>query len=413
MACLSPILVGRDKFPCGKCTECIKMKQLDYAQVMAFQASKKGSAHFVTFTYQDDHLPIRLLDMESGEIRYLSDSQGDSLLRSDYYKSLPQVGSYRRYVHSLWFQRPTYNMCASLRRRDFRLWLKRVRVYYERETGEHLPEFTYLCIGEYGEKTYRPHYHALFFGLSDRFIAYMVHDWNKRFGYTLAKTLPVASNQDVAKCCMYVAKYMNKGCADCPELFIPHSLMEKPRLMLSCGMSVRQGTRSLLTLDGALSLNQQSYDISDIERVIERMKFHFGGNDYILGKHFYLAALQIPNVTFNLPYCGVDNEVTQFQTLFQFKYEKDNQIFIEEVKKPVSATRFKASPLQVAISYLLRTRANERDNRARQMQFDFFSSDPSLLQIYGSFENYEERDRYAKAKASYLKRKKSVSKSVF
>lgn len=402
MACLHPTIIGRDKYPCGKCVNCIKSNQLDYAQIMALQASLKGSAHFITFTYSDDSLPIRVLTGD-GELSYLD---SNDFCRKHYLDSLDGKIVHKNLGLAI--------VCGSLRRKDIRMCLKRFRVYYERWKKKKLPQFSYCIVGEMGEKSYRPHYHGLFFGLDDEQVAFLAYLWKKDYGFSLVKNLPVVSNQDVARCCMYVAKYMKKGCSDCPELFLENSLMEKPRVLVSCGISVRQGTLSLLTLDGKLSLNQSYYYLEDIKRVVERMRFHFGGKDFILGKHFYRAALSIPNVTYKerlkQDSVFIDKE---FQTSFDVLHMDSKSIQIYEKKHDPSSTRFKASPLQIAISYYLRNLANEREYKERFDLYKTFDSNEDLLSVYGSFVSYEQALQASKEAFEIRRRQQSVAKSVF
>lgn len=93
------------EIPCGQCIGCRIQRQ----QMWAFRCLAEASLHrhnwFATLTYSPENLP--------------------------------QYGS--------------------LNHRDWQLFAKRVR--------RRLGKFRYLMCGEYGEQTYRPHYHALIFGL--------------------------------------------------------------------------------------------------------------------------------------------------------------------------------------------------------------------------------------------------------
>jgi hypothetical protein len=54
---------------------------------------------------------------------------------------------------------------------DVQLFLKRLR----KET----PKFRYFIVGEYGDTTYRPHYHCCFFGLSTIYAQLIFEKWGK------------------------------------------------------------------------------------------------------------------------------------------------------------------------------------------------------------------------------------------
>lgn len=89
--------------PCGKCLGCRQSRAREWAIRCHVEATAHHSASFTTLTYDEDHLP------------------------------------------------------ATLSIRHLQLWLKRLR----RSTPHAL---RYFATGEYGEKTHRPHYHALIFG---------------------------------------------------------------------------------------------------------------------------------------------------------------------------------------------------------------------------------------------------------
>lgn len=95
--------------PCGKCIGC----RLEYARQWAIRCMHEASLHeencFVTLTYADSNMP---------------------------------------YGHTLV-------------KRDYQLFMKRLRHYYDRK-------IRFFACGEYGEETLRPHYHACLFGYMPR-----------------------------------------------------------------------------------------------------------------------------------------------------------------------------------------------------------------------------------------------------
>lgn len=99
------------RVPCGKCYYCLQKKRGYWLSRMEYEARKSVSAHFVTLTYDDEHLPF--------------DENGN-----------PMVS-----------------------KRDIQLFFKRLR----KNTGS---EVKYFCVAEYGPQTHRPHYHAIIFNLS-------------------------------------------------------------------------------------------------------------------------------------------------------------------------------------------------------------------------------------------------------
>lgn len=103
---------------CGNCSSC----RMDYARSWAdrcmLELEYHESAYFVTLTYNDESLPISGYVDETGEW-------------------LPS---------------------ATLLKREFQLFMKRLRKVF----GDGI---RFFAAGEYGTETFRPHYHAIIFGL--------------------------------------------------------------------------------------------------------------------------------------------------------------------------------------------------------------------------------------------------------
>lgn len=110
--------------PCGKCIGCRLDKSREWANRCSVELSYYKYNYFVTFTYNDDHLPINYyLDEDTGEIK---ESQ-------------------------------------TLYKRDFQLFMKRLRKAY----NEMFPDeqIRFYMSGEYGSRSFRPHYHSIMFNL--------------------------------------------------------------------------------------------------------------------------------------------------------------------------------------------------------------------------------------------------------
>ena len=112
--------VKKGKFallPCGKCEYCRKQMAEQWATRIELEAKEWDDVIFLTLTYDDDHIPY-------GEI----------------------LKGYRS------IQRQTVN------KRDVQLFIKRLRKAYKKP-------IKYFLAAEYGDRTKRPHYHAIVFGL--------------------------------------------------------------------------------------------------------------------------------------------------------------------------------------------------------------------------------------------------------
>lgn len=102
--------------PCGKCSECVKKKATSWGvrAYREFLFAPANSVRFVTITYDDSHIPVTPL--------------GNKTLSSS----------------------------------DCKRFLKSFRQSLFRKFGVTI---RFMCSGEYGSRTFRPHYHFLFYGI--------------------------------------------------------------------------------------------------------------------------------------------------------------------------------------------------------------------------------------------------------
>lgn len=140
------------QIPCGRCTGCRLARSREWANRCVLEMQYHDTAFFVTLTYSDDHIPVS----------YYSDPDTGEAL-------------------------PSY----SLRKRDFQLFMKRLRKRFPDD------KIRYLACGEYGPETMRPHYHAILFGLH-------LHDlvpWSKSpqgFTYYRSSSLETVWSERIA-----------------------------------------------------------------------------------------------------------------------------------------------------------------------------------------------------------------------
>lgn len=110
MICADPYVKGNgEAFPCGKCLACLKRWREIWTHRLMLENLCHSASAFVTLTYAED--------------------------------TVPQDGS--------------------LRPADFVGFMKRMREHVARKEGQKL---RFYGVGEYGDKTGRPHYHVLLFG---------------------------------------------------------------------------------------------------------------------------------------------------------------------------------------------------------------------------------------------------------
>ena len=159
MRCAYPITVTGTQAPCRQCMPCrINQKRMLTGRILLEAAHTPLSSTFLTLTYNDDHLP-----------------KGESLVPKD------------------------------------------VTKFIDRCRRGSLGHFRYYVVGEYGEKTQRPHYHMALFGVppSTSWDEYLRDKWNrdpqnprkqKEIGFTKVGDITKESAAYIAG---YVTKKLN------------------------------------------------------------------------------------------------------------------------------------------------------------------------------------------------------------
>jgi hypothetical protein len=131
---------------CGRCNTCLRKKQIDWCFRLEKELKASSSACFLTLTYDEENIP--------------------------------------------WAELPT------LVRRDFQLFMKRLRKH------ANTTKIKYFAVGEYGDRTERPHYHAIVFNLPRPFEKFLTKAW--KYGHIHIGTVTEAS-------IFYTTKYSLKG----------------------------------------------------------------------------------------------------------------------------------------------------------------------------------------------------------
>lgn len=167
--CISPIHLKKEtpkqmlmdsfkmqEVPCGRCVECMKLRVNSWFVRLMNELSFSKSAYFMTFTYDDDNIPLS----ENG------------LMQIDY--------------------------------KDFQNFMKRLR---KRQAKYNDDKIRYFCVGEYGSRTHRPHFHALMFNVAD--LADIDKEW--KLGHIHAGKVEEKSIYYTLKYCL---KRAHKGVLD-------------------------------------------------------------------------------------------------------------------------------------------------------------------------------------------------------
>jgi hypothetical protein len=185
MACISPISIrGKDRYdvakktlvPCGYCHKCRQKYRRDWIFRLQEEAKDHVFKNMLTLTYDDQNIPIKPVQVVDPETGLL------------YGQNAP-----------------------SLQKKDLQLFIKRLRQYQARwikrkygiPVKEQREKIRYFACGEYGTKTFRPHYHILIFGLLPEVKDRLSEVWNKGFVHTGSVYTDAAIG--------YCTKYLLKG----------------------------------------------------------------------------------------------------------------------------------------------------------------------------------------------------------
>lgn len=158
---------------CGKCVGCRLQHSREWSIRCILEAGKHKHNSFLTLTYDDDHLHL------------------SNFARND-----------------------TGEIIGTLNKKDLQDFWKRLRKAVVPE------KLRYFACGEYGSKTYRPHYHAIVFGLEvpDKVFyrrspigdCYYTSDWLNK----IWQNGNVIIGDVTAESCAYTARYVIKKAED-------------------------------------------------------------------------------------------------------------------------------------------------------------------------------------------------------
>ena len=203
--------------PCGKCIGCRLDKSKEWAlRCMCELNSQKGIAMFITLTYNDTKVPVSYFpDPDTGE-------------------ALP---------------------CYTLSLDDITRFWKRLRKAFPEK------KIRYFASGEYGSETWRPHYHAIVFGLCrsdfDDCILDSVGEKGNYYRSDRLSNIWNSGNVIIADVnfdtCAYVARYTAKKSLTVGDDFFEKHNICKPFLVMSrrpgIGWSFMEEHRQFFELD--------------------------------------------------------------------------------------------------------------------------------------------------------------------
>lgn len=191
--------------PCGRCVNCLQNKRADWTFRLSEENKEADTAYFVTMTYNDDY--------------------NDGSLHKEHVKD---------YIKRL--------------RTSLDEYVNRVQESVSEVVK--YKKLRYFVTGEYGSKTFRPHYHAIFFNMpiekQDLFIekwsiGTKEYEWNEEKGVPVEKKEPLGfvkiGNVTTASI-HYTTKYMLDGLLNTKSFsYLKDSegewIVEKPFNMMS------------------------------------------------------------------------------------------------------------------------------------------------------------------------------------
>ena len=115
MEIVKGVETGYMPFPCGKCPACVRRRVSGWAFRLNKQSEQSNSAHFVTLTYNDEHI------------------------------------------------KKTKNGFETLVKKDVQDFFKRLRKLTKQK-------ISYYAVGEYGDTAERPHYHIILFNANPKIV---------------------------------------------------------------------------------------------------------------------------------------------------------------------------------------------------------------------------------------------------
>lgn len=253
-----------DILPCGKCPECLKKKQSGFMVRAIEECRKYGRCTLVTLTYNDNSVPKReFIDEDSGEIALVN----------------------------------------SLNREDIKKWKREVRRDYFKRFSCPFPKFSFAFCGEYGPRTFRPHYHGLLIGLDQYHLNILEKYWQEHYGFTVFENVPIVStdgNDNIGCAARYVSKYCVKP-QEVENPLVSSGVVEKPRLLTSVGFGMPEDFDSWrkYMLNGN-SLSLASMPVKDVSIINNRLNYIYNGFKYSLPLYLRKKLLYEKNLKGNL-----------------------------------------------------------------------------------------------------------------
>ena len=227
------------EIPCGKCVSCRRASAARWSDRLMLELQDHEESCFLTLTYDDEH--INWVNEPSGD--------GDDIL-------------------------------YTLNKRDLQLFMKRLRKKIEPK------RVRFFACGEYGEQTFRPHFHVIVFGWCPEDLAFLKRNFQNDVLYTsqevrnLWKLGNISVGRVTQNSCRYVARYCMKKAFGVDLSFYTHmgilpefvEMSRKPGIgrkyfELHYDEIAKYKTINLPTDSGGLSISIPPYYVNLIESI--------------------------------------------------------------------------------------------------------------------------------------------------
>ena len=157
--------------PCGKCNKCLLNKCNSGMLLCSIEEAYHRYCYFVTLTYADEHLPVVFPEVFDTSVNLLGEPAGSQNFSfftttkrviKEFGTDVLHQGIYDVEYITKYMERLKVRQggIPFLFYKDIQLYVKRVRKHLAKISTSPI---RYYAVGEYGPKTFRPHWHLLFF----------------------------------------------------------------------------------------------------------------------------------------------------------------------------------------------------------------------------------------------------------
>ena len=231
LSCRSPRVVDNRRgqpvlVSCGKCPECL-MRKSSRNTILALQESSENKyCFFITLTYDDINIPVAMIKDKNESLYFIdmtrrklhSKIENSPYRTSSTYKEVLftlkkddiDEKLFKRFYKksrskSKYFKRKPFPYIPILSKEDLQKFLKRLRFQISKLFDE---EIRYFACGEYGPKTFRPHYHILLYFNEPGLLTQLQELVDSCWQYGTSPCEPIRQCNGVAR---YAAGYCNSN----------------------------------------------------------------------------------------------------------------------------------------------------------------------------------------------------------